>query len=53
MTDKRTIDNTDRPGQPEPGEDEATQLPEVRESGRGEAPVDEAKRKERERQTGE
>lgn len=52
MTNTRTIDNTNRPGQPEPGEDEAAQLPPVRED----APIadqDAAKQRERERQTGE
>ncbi|MDQ3281530.1 MAG: hypothetical protein M3Q69_08965 [Acidobacteriota bacterium] len=52
MTNTRVVDNTNRPAQPEPGEDEATQMPPVRED----APVpeqDEAKQKERERQTGE
>ena len=53
MTDKRIIDNTNRPGQPEPGEDEATQMPEVREQSRDADAVSDAEKKERERQTGE
>ena len=58
MTKTRTIDNTNRPAQPEPGEDEATQSPSIRESAirnssneRG--AINEAKEEERERQTGE
>ncbi len=52
MTNTRTVDNTNRPAQPEPGEDEAAQMPAVRE----EAPAsgaEQAKQEERERQTGE
>ena len=53
MTDKRTIDNTNRPGQPEPGEDEATQTPDVREESGDPNAVRDAEQRERERQTGE
>jgi hypothetical protein len=53
MTRTRIIDNTGRPAQPEPGEDEATQAPAVRESARDERRVEEAKEEERKRQTGE
>jgi hypothetical protein len=57
MTRTRTVDNTHRPAQPEPGEDPAVQTPSVRESGReagvGRAEVENAKQEERERQTGE
>jgi hypothetical protein len=57
MTNTRTVDNSERPGQPEPGEDPATQAPSVREDA-SEADVsrdtiENAKRRERERQTGE
>jgi hypothetical protein len=52
MTEKRTVDNTDRPAQPEPGEDEAAQQPSVREESGDPAAVHEAERKERDRQTG-
>lgn len=53
MTEKRIIDNTNRPGQPEPGEDEAAQMPEVREESGDAGAVRDAEEKERERQTGE
>lgn len=53
MTKTRTIDNTNRPAQPEPGEDEATQAPSIRESAPDKRKVERAKQKERERQTGE
>lgn len=58
MTKTRTIDNTNRPAQPEPGEDEAMQQPSVRETAQqegrgGREAVDRAKDEERERQTGE
>lgn len=57
MTKTRTIDNTNRPAQPEPGEDEATQSPRVREVAKRVVPnmaddVEEAKDEERDRQTG-
>jgi hypothetical protein len=56
MTNTRTVDNTNRPAQPEPGEDEATQMPPAREEVRtpeNAAEQDAAKQRERERQTGE
>jgi hypothetical protein len=53
MSEKRTIDNTNRPAQPEPGEDEAVQMPEVREESGDAAAVRDAEQKERARQTGE
>ncbi len=46
------MDNTQRPAQPEPGEDEAAQMPDVREDAPA-AGAGEAKQRERERQTGE
>jgi hypothetical protein len=52
MTEKRTVDNNDRPAQPEPGEDEAAQMPPVREEAPAGDP-DAAKQRERKRQTGE
>lgn len=56
MTNSRTIDNTNRPAQPEPGEDPATQAPpvreEAREAGVPQSEIDRAKEKERKRQTG-
>ena len=57
MTKTRVVDNTNRPAQPEPGEDPATQSPDVREQAReagvSRDEIDEAERRERERQTGE
>jgi len=53
MTEKRIVDNTGRPAQPEPGEDEAAQMPAVRESGGDAAGAETAKDEERRRQTGE
>jgi hypothetical protein len=54
MVKTRTVDNSNRPAQPEPGEDEATQQPAVREQSGGDARrVEQAKKKERRRQTGE
>ena len=55
MTKTRTVDNSQRPAQPEPGEDEATQMPAVREEGDAASPREhkEAEQEERERQTGE
>lgn len=57
MTTTRTVDNSNRPAQPEPGEDPAVQAPSIRESGEGAGvgrdEVEEAKQEERERQTGE
>ncbi|MEA2462703.1 MAG: hypothetical protein QOJ98_450 [Acidobacteriota bacterium] len=52
MTEKKTIDNTNRPAQPEPGEDEAVQQPSVREESGDTNAIGEAERKERKRQTG-
>ena len=57
MTKTRIVDNTNRPAQPEPGEDEATQAPSVRESAVLNSPkergaVERAKEKEEDRQTG-
>jgi hypothetical protein len=57
VTKTRIVDNSQRPAQPEPGEDPAVQSPPVREQAReagverGE--IEEAKQEERERQTGE
>jgi hypothetical protein len=58
MTKTRTVDNTNRPAQPEPGESEAVNMPSVREEAAHEIPggreaVEEAEQEERERQTGE
>ncbi len=53
MTDKKIVDNSERPAQPEPGEDEATQMPSVREEAGDAADVERAKEEERRRQTGE
>ena len=58
MTKTRTIDNTDRPAQPEPGEDPAVQSPSVREdagflSKKGARATEKAQEKEKDRQTGE
>lgn len=57
MTKTRIVDNTNRPAQPEPGEDLATQAPAVREEAREvgvpREEIDEADQRERERQTGE
>lgn len=57
MTRTRIVDNTNRPAQPEPGEDLATQAPDVREQAREagvpRSEIDEADQRERERQTGE
>ena len=58
MTKTHIVDNTNRPAQSEPGEDEATQMPAVREEG---ALIDRetredhvrAREDERKRQTGE
>lgn len=56
MTNTRTVDNTNRPAQPEPGEDPATQAPpvreEAREAGVSQSEIDRANEKERKRQTG-
>ncbi len=52
MADKKIIDNTNRPAQPEPGEDPATQMPEVREQSSDADAVREAEEKEKKRQTG-
>ncbi|HEX2060789.1 MAG TPA: hypothetical protein VHK90_08605 [Thermoanaerobaculia bacterium] len=56
MTENRIIHNENRPARPEPGEDEATQMPPVREqAGRQVSPREHerAEQEERERQTGE
>lgn len=53
MTEKRTIHNEDRPAQPEPGEDEAVQMPAVREQAGRDDDSERAQQRERERQTGE
>ncbi len=57
MTRTRVVDNTNRPAQPEPGEDVATQAPDLREQAReagvSREEIDEADQQERERQTGE
>ena len=58
MTKTRTIDNSNRPAQPEPGEDPAVQSPAVREQGglvseKDEQASERAQEKERKRQTGE
>ena len=53
MTNTKIVDNTERPAQPEPGEDEAVQQPSVREESGAGREVHEAKREERKRQTGE
>ena len=57
MTKTTIVDNTNRPAQPEPGEDEATQSPSIREEAVLNSPkergaVEEAKREERDRQLG-
>jgi hypothetical protein len=53
MTDRKIVDNSERPAQPEPGEDEAVQMPSVREEGGNPAESERAKEEERRRQTGE
>jgi hypothetical protein len=53
MTEKKIVDNSERPAQPEPGEDEAVQQPSVREDGGSPAESERAKEEERRRQTGE
>ncbi|HYI08834.1 MAG TPA: hypothetical protein VEK57_07160 [Thermoanaerobaculia bacterium] len=58
MTKTRTVDNTNRPAQPEPGEDEAMQQPRIREEAAheirgGREAAEQAKDEERDRQTGE
>jgi hypothetical protein len=58
MQKTRIVDNSNRPAQPEPGETEAANIPAVREEAaleipEGQALVEEARRKERDRQTGE
>lgn len=57
MTNTRTVDNTNRPGQPEPGEDPATQSPDVREAAReagvSQSEIDAAKERAKRRETGE
>lgn len=57
MTNTRIVDNTNRPAQPEPGEDPAVQAPPVREQAReagvSREQIEDAKQEERERQTGE
>ncbi len=53
MTDQKIVDNSERPAQPEPGEDEATHQPSAREEADAPADVERAKQRERERQTGE
>ena len=52
MTEKKIVDNTNRAAQPEPGEDEASQQPAVREQGGTAAESERAKEEERRRQTG-
>ena len=56
MPKTRIVDNTNRPAQPEPGEDPAVQAPEVREQAReagvSRKEIDKAEQRERERQTG-
>lgn len=53
----KKIDNSDRPAQPEPGEDPAAQSPSLREEyktrGERDPAVNRAIQKERKRQTGE
>ena len=53
MTDKKIVDNRERPAQPEPGEDEAAQQPAVREEGGSPVESERAKEEEKRRQTGE
>ena len=57
MTKTRIVDNTNRPAQPEPGEDPAVQAPDVweqaREAGVSSDEIEDAEQRERERQTGE
>ena len=58
MVKTRNVDNSNRPAQPEPGETEAANIPAVREEAAEEIPegramVEQARRKERDRQTGE
>lgn len=57
MTKTRIVDNTNRPAQPEPGEDPAVQAPSVREEAReagvSREEIEDAEQRERERQTGE
>ncbi|HEV7765146.1 MAG TPA: hypothetical protein VGQ76_09110 [Thermoanaerobaculia bacterium] len=57
MMKTRIVDNSNRPAQPEPGEDPAVQSPPIREqareSGVPRREIDEAEQEERERQTGE
>ena len=57
MTKTRIVDNRNRPAQPEPGEDPATQAPDVREQAREagvpRSEIDDADQRERERQNGE
>lgn len=55
MTRTHVVDNSERPAQPEPGEDEAVQAPPVREQAPREyrEEKERAQREERERQTGE
>ena len=56
MTKTRVVDNTNRPAQPEPGEDPAVQSPPIREQAReagvGREEIDRAEERERKRQTG-
>ena len=52
MTEKKIVDNSERPAQPEPGEDEAVQQPSVREEAGHLADAEAAKERERKRQTG-
>lgn len=57
MTKTRIVDNTNRPAQPEPGEDPAAQTPPIREQAReagvSREKIENAEQDERERQTGE
>ena len=57
MTKTRIVDNTNRPAQPEPGEDPAVQSPPIREQAReagvSREEIEDAEQDERERQTGE
>lgn len=56
MSRSRTVDNSERPAQPEPGEDEAVNQPAVREQARyigAKKEQERSEKEERERQTGE
>jgi len=56
MTNTRVVDNSNRPAQPEPGEDPAVQTPSVREqareTGTSREEIERANEKEADRQTG-